>query len=191
MGNEKVYINLNQESSKNTSTESQTECGECPICGRTVSRRNSFRCKRCGREFICLMHQNPENFLCSECVNELVKIKEEPVRDATTQKTPKKKDNLSIIFFVAMLLFCCTGIFLIIKDIQQSLDYLSWRSSSKGYPFCHDPYKIMTLISLVPSIFSAVFINKRGKVALSIIGFILIGLTLTLGVISFIIYPSL
>ena len=125
MGNDKVYVNLHQESSEEINKTKKVESGECPICGRAISRQNSLRCKRYGREFICLKHQNPENFLCSECVKELVEIQEEQVREAMSQKIPKVKDTLSHIFFMVMLLFCTTGLALIILDIRQSLDYLA------------------------------------------------------------------
>jgi len=42
---------------------------ECPICGKSNFPENTFRCKSCKRPFICLQHQNPQTYLCTECEN--------------------------------------------------------------------------------------------------------------------------
>ena len=48
-----------------------TKTGEkCPICGR-LAKDDYFHCKSCGRDFICLLHQNRQNFLCHECSPEV------------------------------------------------------------------------------------------------------------------------
>jgi hypothetical protein len=39
----------------------------CPICGRYKFWNETFRCKNCQRDYICISHQDPVTFLCSEC----------------------------------------------------------------------------------------------------------------------------
>ncbi len=43
----------------------------CPICGRKNEERNTFRCRLCGRDFICLDHQDPQHFVCIHCAEEI------------------------------------------------------------------------------------------------------------------------
>lgn len=40
---------------------------ECPICGKFNAPTETFRCKQCGRGFICLRHQDSASYLCSDC----------------------------------------------------------------------------------------------------------------------------
>ena len=42
----------------------------CPVCGRLVPVDGEhFRCKGCGRAFICLRHQHPSTYRCEECMS--------------------------------------------------------------------------------------------------------------------------
>ncbi|MCL5952612.1 MAG: SUMF1/EgtB/PvdO family nonheme iron enzyme [Chloroflexi bacterium] len=43
--------------------------GECPLCGKYNRREETFRCRKCTREFICLRHQHPALFICNECAS--------------------------------------------------------------------------------------------------------------------------
>ena len=40
---------------------------KCPICGRRKSKPETFDCRECGRENICIDHQDRKTFLCEEC----------------------------------------------------------------------------------------------------------------------------
>ena len=54
----------------------------CPICGSWVARRDSFRCRECGRSFLCHHHRDPERNICLECVAR------EPVAPQETLRQP-------------------------------------------------------------------------------------------------------
>ncbi len=40
----------------------------CPICGKKNEPRETFKCRGCGRDNLCLRHQDERTFLCKECV---------------------------------------------------------------------------------------------------------------------------
>ena len=49
-----------------------TKTGErCPIC-RCLAKDDYFYCESCEKDFICLRHQNRQNFLCHKCSPEVV-----------------------------------------------------------------------------------------------------------------------
>ena len=39
----------------------------CPICGKKNEPKDTFRCKECGRDNLCLRHQDTATFLCPDC----------------------------------------------------------------------------------------------------------------------------
>ncbi|HNR95695.1 MAG TPA: SUMF1/EgtB/PvdO family nonheme iron enzyme [Anaerolineae bacterium] len=39
----------------------------CPLCGVYNQPERTFRCRQCGRSFLCLTHRNSRTFLCCEC----------------------------------------------------------------------------------------------------------------------------
>ncbi len=39
----------------------------CPICGRKNRPEDTFRCKKCGKDDLCIRHQDEKTFLCSQC----------------------------------------------------------------------------------------------------------------------------
>ena len=41
---------------------------ECPLCGRQNELGATFRCRKCGRNYLCLRHQDEKTFLCGECM---------------------------------------------------------------------------------------------------------------------------
>jgi formylglycine-generating enzyme required for sulfatase activity len=45
----------------------QFGAGECGICGKYNRRDETFRCRDCGREYLCLRHQDPDLLICQEC----------------------------------------------------------------------------------------------------------------------------
>lgn len=42
----------------------------CPVCGKKNRPEETFKCKRCGRDNICLWHQDKKTYLCTECSDE-------------------------------------------------------------------------------------------------------------------------
>ena len=47
---------------------SQASGEHCPICGAYKFPNETFRCKQCGRTYICLKHQDEAIFWCQDCV---------------------------------------------------------------------------------------------------------------------------
>ena len=47
--------------------ESATMLVLCPVCGKKNAPKDTFRCRECGRDNICLRHQDEATFLCAEC----------------------------------------------------------------------------------------------------------------------------
>ena len=41
----------------------------CPICGKLNTPHETFRCRRCGRQYLCVEHLNPTERVCEECVS--------------------------------------------------------------------------------------------------------------------------
>ncbi len=39
----------------------------CPICGKKNRPEDTFKCRECGRDNLCLRHQDEETFLCNDC----------------------------------------------------------------------------------------------------------------------------
>ena len=50
---------------------------ECPICKKKNTPHETFRCRRCARQYLCVDHLNPQERVCEECVS----IKKEKVVD--------------------------------------------------------------------------------------------------------------
>ncbi len=44
---------------------------ECPVCGKRNSLEHSFRCRLCGRDGICISHQDPHLLLCPDCARKV------------------------------------------------------------------------------------------------------------------------
>lgn len=42
---------------------------ECPICKKKNTAHETFRCRRCGRQYLCVDHLNPHERVCEECVS--------------------------------------------------------------------------------------------------------------------------
>ena len=40
----------------------------CPICGKKNKIEDTFKCRQCGRDDLCLRHQDEKMFLCTECI---------------------------------------------------------------------------------------------------------------------------
>jgi len=71
----------------------------CPICGKKNEQKDTFKCRECGRDNLCLRHQDEATFLCNECVAAQRKAREEAERkalkvSATNYDTQPGGDNL-------------------------------------------------------------------------------------------------
>ncbi len=40
----------------------------CPVCGKKNAPVDTFRCRECGRENLCIRHQNEKTYLCCDCM---------------------------------------------------------------------------------------------------------------------------
>ena len=54
----------------------------CAICGTFVRLEESFRCRQCGRDYLCLSHRDEQRRLCEECAAE---APQELVQEAVSQ----------------------------------------------------------------------------------------------------------
>jgi len=72
-----------------TSPTGAVEVYDCPICGRRNGKRETFHCKRCNRDHLCLIHQIKELWICEECA------KEGKVKNA--RKAKKAKTEISMV----------------------------------------------------------------------------------------------
>ncbi len=55
----------------------------CPVCGKKNDPKDTFRCRECGRDNLCLRHQDMVTFLCHECAQ---RVKEEQIAKRTARK---------------------------------------------------------------------------------------------------------
>ncbi len=53
----------------------------CPLCGKKNRPEDTFRCRECGRDDLCLDHRDKATFLCPDCVR---KEREKAAREAAT-----------------------------------------------------------------------------------------------------------
>jgi predicted RNA-binding Zn-ribbon protein involved in translation (DUF1610 family) len=71
VGNQNVVVRIhNVASQENTGGQEVKDIVLCPICGRHVSRQDTFQCRYCQRTNICVYHQDRNKFICSGCVEE-------------------------------------------------------------------------------------------------------------------------
>lgn len=77
---------------------------ECPVCGKTNPRENTFRCPQCGKAGICLNHQGESSHLCEICMGEKQRGLQTEIDQAQSylrelENTPKNNQNkfLSVI----------------------------------------------------------------------------------------------
>ncbi len=60
----------------------------CPLCGKKNHPENTFRCRECGRDNLCLRHQDEVSFLCADCA---AKARESEAKAAEDAKIAKEK----------------------------------------------------------------------------------------------------
>ena len=54
----------------------------CPVCGKKNRPQNTFKCRKCGRDNLCLLHQDAATFLCSTCTVEVRELRNAEVRES-------------------------------------------------------------------------------------------------------------
>jgi len=64
----------------------------CPICGRYAEKRDSFRCLRCTRDWICTGHRDPELNCCQDCA--AVEKSRREVEALRAEKLRLEQENL-------------------------------------------------------------------------------------------------
>ncbi|NWH04816.1 formylglycine-generating enzyme family protein [Desulfobacter latus] len=66
----------------------------CPLCGRRNEEINTFKCPSCGKDYLCLVHQDAETYLCEQCEAAYQKKKREQERVRQAQE--KRKEALRV-----------------------------------------------------------------------------------------------
>lgn len=60
----------------------------CPLCGKKNRPEETFKCRECNRDDLCLRHQDESTFLCSDCATK--KTREDEERQKAEQKALKE-----------------------------------------------------------------------------------------------------
>ena len=60
----------------------------CPMCGKKNPPADTFRCRECGSDNLCLRHQDEKTFLCFNCAD----AKRESVKSAPSPQSMSVKD---------------------------------------------------------------------------------------------------
>jgi len=60
----------------------------CPICGKKNKVEDTFKCRQCGSDNLCLRHQDEKTFLCCNCSDE----KRKSVKSAPSPQSMSAKD---------------------------------------------------------------------------------------------------
>ena len=63
----------------------------CPLCGKKNHPEDTFRCRECGMDNLCLRHQDESTFLCAECTAAQRKAREEAERKAETERKTREE----------------------------------------------------------------------------------------------------
>ena len=58
----------------------------CPICGKKNDPKDTFKCRECGRDNLCLRHQDKATYLCAECTAAQRKAREEAEQKAEAER---------------------------------------------------------------------------------------------------------
>ena len=60
----------------------------CPVCGKKNHPEDTFKCRECGRDNLCLKHQDEKTFLCADCI---VARRAEANRKAEAERLAQEK----------------------------------------------------------------------------------------------------
>lgn len=66
---------------------------KCPICGKRNNPVDTFECAKCGREHVCVTHQDSESYWCKDCVAQARRENEERERLATEAKSREEQER--------------------------------------------------------------------------------------------------
>lgn len=80
-----------QVSGQGTSSSRTGGLVECPVCGKKNRPEETFHCRECGRDNLCLRHQDEETFLCRDCV-----AKKKKSRDAAAERAGSRSERESL-----------------------------------------------------------------------------------------------
>ncbi len=72
----------------------------CPVCGKKNRVEDTFKCRECGCDNLCLRHQNEQTYLCEECMEKKEKNddKDEAQDDYTSTVPHDDIPNKDIVF---------------------------------------------------------------------------------------------
>ena len=71
----------------------------CPACGKKNRPEDTFRCRACGRDNLCLRHQDESTFLCSDCAAKARKgssREDREVREETSCPVPGSAHSVTV-----------------------------------------------------------------------------------------------
>ena len=69
----------------------------CPVCGKKNHPEDTFKCRECGRDNLCLRHQDEAMFLCADCA--AAKSSERAKREAAAQGDMLAQYNLGVMYW--------------------------------------------------------------------------------------------
>ena len=62
----------------------------CPVCGKKNDPKDTFKCRKCGRDNLCLRHQDEATFLCAECIAAKRRELDEATRKAEVERRARE-----------------------------------------------------------------------------------------------------
>lgn len=68
----------------------------CPICGKKNEPKDTFRCKECGRDDLCLDHRAATTFLCSDCAAKAREEAERKRREVEVRKVREEEERQAL-----------------------------------------------------------------------------------------------
>ncbi len=69
----------------------------CQLCGKKNEPKDTFKCRKCGRDNLCLRHQDEETFLCRDCAAKAEAERKEAERRAREEAARKPDGRYSEI----------------------------------------------------------------------------------------------
>ena len=63
----------------------------CPLCGKKNHPEDTFRCRECGMDNLCLRHQDESTFLCAACTAAQRKVREDAYRKAEVKRKVREE----------------------------------------------------------------------------------------------------
>ncbi len=79
----------------------------CPICGKKNRLEDTFKCRACGRDNLCLEHRDKETFLCKDCMG---KVSRERPAEAEP-RAPARKPVFMTMVVIAIAILLLGGLY--------------------------------------------------------------------------------